>query len=89
MDRKTFTAAAPVEHQARFAEALDAVPQEHQGGVISILDGLVAKFKARGLTIPWTGLLALIPLIAACFVNPLTGLGPLILAVAALFAPVA
>jgi hypothetical protein len=85
---QAFVLSVPAEHHAEVESALTAAPQEHRGPIIDIINGLKDRLQKLG-AIPWGQLLALIPLIAAAFASPLTGLGPLVLAIAALFAPAA
>jgi hypothetical protein len=85
MSQQTFLASVPAQEQVAFANAIAALPVSLQGPVISWLEAVIAKLKAMGVTINWQQILALIPLAIAAFADPLTGMGPLIMAIIALF----
>jgi hypothetical protein len=87
MALKDLKASMPPQHHANLDTALATVPTGQQGTVIGILQAIIAYLTKLGTTINWGQLLALIPLISAAITSPSTGIGPLILAILALFTP--
>lgn len=79
-------ASAPPQHAEALTQAVASCPAKVQGPILDILQQLKDLFAKAG-SIPWSGLIALVPLIYAAISNPVTGIGPLVLAIAALFNP--